>query len=263
MKKTILTSMVALTILLSVCFAGPALAYGESVSSTDITKYEIEYHRVYKTALEGKYVFSDNPDYYFEIYDEFAVLSGALYDSQGITGGYRDAWATLVCFKAITWLSFVTSYSNDGGGSFTNWRTFVVYTSDIAEPETFYVEGSGDLPWERQVYKKALDDTNKPTIEERMSFNADVFSNNEVSMAAKNIFPQMGDCLYKLEIEKVIGNEIFGYRDKDGIPYAGFEYKGYRFEYRLMSSSYDILPDTMVSIKPPAAQDYAGIGNDP
>ena len=58
----------------------------------------------------------------------------------------------------------------------------------------------------------------------------------------------MGDCLFKLEIEKAVGGEVAGYRDGDGVPLAGFGHKDYWFEYRLSGDSYDVFPDTNLTI---------------
>jgi len=243
--------LATLIVLLSIWYTEPGPVYGESSSIPEDTGYQLKDYRINKTTIGGKYVCADDPDFYFEVYDDFAVLSDALYKSQGLSGDYIDSWVVMLSFKALTWLSFTTSYSKPTAGGYTDWKTFTVYTSDIADPEAFYVENEGvySLPWERQVYKKVNGDSSENTLEDRLTLDASAIGSvQEISITAGRVFPKMGSRIYKLEIEKVIGDEVVGYRNDNGIPYAGFLYNGYRFEYKLSGDSYDIFSDTVLCI---------------
>ena len=61
-----------------------------------------------------------------------------------------------------------------------------------------------------------------------MSFDAGPLEGDDgACLPAGQVFPNMGDCLFKLEIEKAVGDEVAGYRDDDGVPHAGFGHKGF------------------------------------
>ena len=222
--KTLLTLTVLIFGFLIIAgFPYPSHAGSEATIGSDCT-FEMRDVRIYKTHLAGKYVFTDDPEQYFEIGEKYVALSESLAKELWLADADSKK-AEIYDFGCLTWVGL------NGKIGF--------YSSESVRPDTFILQGLVS-PTERRVYKKAADENEIP-LEEVLSFNPEALTGSINSSEAIKVFPNMGSEVYLMELERIIGGELNVSRDEIGAPRASFSYHGYLFWY-YPDRSYDLLP---------------------
>ena len=224
--------------------------------------------RVYKSQFTGKYVCEEKPSYFFEVFDEYATLSAELEEEYGYTGETYYNVMRIDHVKGMLWLSFEYYYDDIIGHS-----AFYFYSADMVRPESFVLKDGYVPPWERLVFNKVHDES-EPPLDELLTIDMDAVrfavdhameghgdaSDREglvldvVGIPASDIFPNMGDQVYMLEIEKIVGKENLRIgRDPQDASTVAFQYQGYTFWYYLVyvrDGSYDLFPNVVVFVEP-------------
>ena len=189
--------------------------------------FELRDVRIQKTQITGRFVFMDSPEKYFELDEKSMVISADL---------AKDLWATeidsrkaeIYSFGCLTWVGL------NGEIGF--------YSSEAVRPDSFILQ-SRSSTMSRRVFKRVIDENYIP-LEDVMAFNPANVSGYS-SVEAKTMFPNMGSRIYQLELEKIIGEDLYVNRDEIGALRATFLYQGYVFWY-FPERSYDLLPATRV-----------------
>ena len=238
MKRPALLFILTIMALSLVAFA--RLAYPGHATDEEggpaVMVFELRDIRVQKTYLAGRFVYTEDPGQYFEISEKSLLLSKSLGDELWITDE-DNRKAEIYSFGSMIWVGL------NGKIGF--------YSVMSARPDTFVLQSIGS-PMGRRLYKKAPDENEIP-LEHVLYFNPEAMrpaANGIYSASAKSIFPNMGNRVYTLEIEEIIGGEISVGRDEIGAIRATFSYQDYVFWY-YPERSYDILPAMTVFSRAP------------
>ena len=161
-----------------------ASASGEAAPSSakGVNKLWVDDNRIYKSDLTGKYVSEDNPDYYFEIFNDYALISKAFtndFETEKRGGSaiepndYElytnyDFPLEIDFHGGLTWLHFDFSiWITDEEHSL---KHLYFYTSDPVAADTFvyrntnFNSGLFYAPYNQMVFKRA-GEKNRPDPE--------------------------------------------------------------------------------------------------
>ena len=133
MKSTSIFLVVLACLLM---FAGCVSITDNSLDVTDSIPenhlYEIKDSRENRESLVGKYVMVGRPEFFFEIYDDSAMLSAGLEEYGSFVGEVSSKIMEVQFINNVTWVGFV--YQKTGAFH--------------ANALDFYSEGDGSFVWE-------------------------------------------------------------------------------------------------------------------